>query len=240
MNGATTRQDVAPGKLARFRHRAHANPLADDGISLPCTTPEEFPFEMYYDGLPFKSFDVLDIGCGYGDFVKDISRRWPKKCVLGLEIRDIPVALGQRQLLKVREEEGACRNAAIVRCNSMRALPRLVLGGSLEAITIMFPDPQFKRSHAQRRIVTGPLVTEYAYYLKDGGYLFICTDVQDLFTYMSGILDQHPLFDAVDQGELDQLSQDIINLMSRTADADRHQRKSPGAAVYKGVYRVHK
>ncbi|TNJ28432.1 putative tRNA methyltransferase subunit [Giardia muris] len=240
MDGTTMRQDIAPGKLARFRHRAHANPLADDGIPLPCTTPEEFPFEKYYEGQAFKRFDILDIGCGYGDFVKDVSRRWPRKCVLGLEIRDIPVALGQRQLLKIREDEGVCRNGAIVRCNAMRALPRLIVGGTVEVITIMFPDPQFKRSHAQRRIVSGPLATEYAYYLKEGGYLFICTDVHDLFVYMTEVLNKHPLFEKVEHADLDPLSRDILDLMLKTADADRHQRKNPGATVYRGVYRVTK
>lgn len=40
-----------------------------------------------------KRFNLVDVGCGYGDFVKNMSLLNPDKVFLGLEIRDKAVAI---------------------------------------------------------------------------------------------------------------------------------------------------
>ena len=43
-----------------------------------------------------------------------------------------------------------------------------------------FPDPHFKQKKHRRRIVNTTLLSEYAYYLTEGGLLYTITDVEDL------------------------------------------------------------
>lgn len=254
MLGKANRSDASSSKMARFRHRPHANPLADNDFQFPCTEPDEFPFDLYYStwinqrGTDVQGyhFDIVDIGCGYGDFVRNISLAFPNLLVIGLELRDIPVVLGQQALLNGRSI-GQNENAAIIRCNIMKHLPRLLARQSVRYLTIMFPDPQFKTSHIRRRVISPQLLSEYAYYLESGGFLFICSDLQDLYLYMYNTITAHPFFceiqhgdSASDNGNDAQIVTTILQLMDKTADAERHMRKDVDKAVYKAVFRCTK
>lgn len=256
MLGTTARSDATSSKMARFRHRPHANPLADNDFQFPCTNPDEFPFDMYYTEWMSqrgadtykRCFNIIDIGCGYGDFVRNVSQVFPDLLVMGLELRDIPVALGQQSLLDGRAK-GQNYNAAIIRCNVMKHLPRLLSRQSVKFLTIMFPDPQFKASHVRRRVISMQLLSEYSYYMVPGGYLFICSDLQDLYQYMYRTIITHPYFCEIKSKEhssktnIDntsdsdsQIIETILKLMDKTADAKRHMRKDTDKTVYKAVF----
>ncbi|KAE8302970.1 putative tRNA methyltransferase subunit [Giardia duodenalis] len=254
MLGKADRPDASSSKMARFRHRPHANPLADNDFQFPCTEPDEFPFDLYYptwtsqrstDAREYH-FDIVDIGCGYGDFVRNVSLAFPDLLVIGLELRDIPVVLGQQALLNGRSA-GQNENAAIIRCNIMKHLPRLLARQSVRYLTVMFPDPQFKASHARRRVISPQLLSEYAYYLKSGGFLFVCSDLQDLYLYMCSTIAGHPFFcelqheEGADDNDGDtRVVKTILKLMDKTADAERHMRKDADKTVYKAVFRCTK
>ncbi len=45
-------------------------------------------------------------------------------------------------------------------------------------------DPHFKVANHRRRIINTTLVTEYAYFLAPGGWLYTITDVEDLGNWM--------------------------------------------------------
>ena len=45
-------------------------------------------------------------------------------------------------------------------------------------------DPHFKAANHRRRIINTTLVTEYAYLLAPGGWLYTITDVEDLGNWM--------------------------------------------------------
>lgn len=253
MLGKIGRPDASSSKMARFRHRPHANPLADNDFQFPCTGPDEFPFDLYYPawrkqrnaGAQEGHFDIVDIGCGYGDFVRNVSLAFPDLLTVGLELRDIPVVLGQQALLDGRAN-GQNENAAILRCNVMKHLPRLLARQSIKFFTIMFPDPQFKASHARRRVISPQLLSEYAYYLIPGGFLFICSDLRDLYLYMHSTIAAHPFFCEVQVKEISGNDNDshaietILQLMDKTADAERHMRKDADKTVYKAVFRCTK
>ena len=44
----------------------------------------------------------------------------------------------------------------------------------------LFADPHFKQRNHRRRIVNSTLLSEYAFYLAEGGLLYTITDVEDL------------------------------------------------------------
>ena len=143
----------------------------------------------------------------------------------------------------------------------MRQLPRVLARGSLDLLTIMYPDPQFKAAKENRRIVSTMLVSEYAYYLRpETGVLCTCTDVPDLGEYMRECVARNGNFSLVceagfgcGQGaEAERVSAALqanvpdpavrelvasaLAKMDRTADAERHQRKDTDKRVFKAVW----
>lgn len=68
-------------------------------------------------------------------------------------------------------------------CNAMLWLGRLVRDipdGVLQAVTIQFPDPWFKKKHAKRRMVNAGLVATTVDKLATGGRVFVQTDIESL------------------------------------------------------------
>ena len=93
------------------------------------------------------------------------------------------------------EQPGKYGNIACIRGNAMKHLPCFFAKGQLEKMFFLFPDPHFKKAKHKWRIINQTLLAEYAYVLKeDVGKIYIATDVEDLFEWMTGHLSKHPLF----------------------------------------------
>jgi len=68
-------------------------------------------------------------------------------------------------------------------CNAMLWLGRLIVDipdGVLQAVTIQFPDPWFKKKHAKRRMVNAELVATVVDKIAIGGRVFVQTDIEFL------------------------------------------------------------
>jgi len=64
-----------------------------------------------------------------------------------------------------------------------------------------FADPHFKKTNHRRRIVNTALLTDYAYVLRPGGKVYVVTDVEDLHNWQVSKLEEHPMFERVDEAE---------------------------------------
>lgn len=97
---------------------------------------------------------------------------------LGVEIREPLVDEANR----IAGEHGLA-NLHYSFCNAMLWLDRLIEGvppGVLQAVTIQFPDPWFKKKHAKRRMVNEEMVDTLANHLAAGGNVFVQTDIEFL------------------------------------------------------------
>lgn len=65
----------------------------------------------------------------------------------------------------------------------MKFLPNLFHKSQLTKIFLCFPDPHFKARKHKARIISPTLVAEYAYVLREGGRIYVVTDVQDLYEW---------------------------------------------------------
>jgi tRNA (guanine-N7-)-methyltransferase len=97
---------------------------------------------------------------------------------------------------------GGYENISVLRANAMRHLPNYFRAGQLEKLFFCFPDPHFKAANRRRRIVTVPLLSEYAHLLAVGGRVYAITDVPELGAWMRAQLEAHPLFAEVAEEEL--------------------------------------
>ncbi len=166
--------------------RQHVNPLSKK-YQTPLTPPN---WESIYT-QPTQPLH-LDIGCARGEFVLSMAQLEPDWNFLGLEIRE---PLVEQANAKASELE--LSNLHYLFCNannSLQALLGSIDAGTLQRVTIQFPDPWFKKRQGKRRIVQPKLVDILATYLPEGGVVFLQSDIEAVAVEMRDRFDAHPAF----------------------------------------------
>lgn len=158
--------------MPRVRIHQHVNPLA------PFYRQEPQPIDIESVFAEPDHPLLLDIGCARGRFLLRMSEADPSWNYLGVEIRHPLVDEANR----IGNEERRT-NLHYEFCNAMLWLGRLIKDipdGLLQAVTIQFPDPWFKKKHAKRRMVNEEMVETIAAHLAPGGRVFLQTDIEFL------------------------------------------------------------
>ncbi|XP_058205552.1 uncharacterized protein LOC131319353 isoform X2 [Rhododendron vialii] len=152
-------------EVGHVRIRQHVNPLSAS-FSAPAPVPKWS--EVYRDPtLPL----VVDVGSGSGRFLmwlakRNLERSQDPKNYLGLEIR---------QKLVMRAEywanELALSNIHFIFANATVSFKELVstYPGPLVLVSILCPDPHFKKKYHKRRVVQKHLVESIVDCLMPGG-----------------------------------------------------------------------
>lgn len=172
--------------MAVVRVRNHVNPLSQK-YQTP-VTPLDWDKIYAEPNRPLH----LDIGCGKGRFLLNMASLEPNWNFLGLEIREPLV-----QEANHWRDEPLVTNLHYLFCNVNNSLQSLLGSlpvGTLQRVTIQFPDPWFKNRHAKRRVVQPELVAELATYLATGGIVFLQSDVEAIAVEMCDRFDAHPAF----------------------------------------------
>jgi tRNA (guanine-N7-)-methyltransferase len=119
----------------------------------------------------------LEIGCGKGQFLAEMSRLHPDKAFLGVET--------QREVCyyavkKLREQE--LTNARVLRADAANILEWFA-PGEVAGIYLNFSDPWPKARHAKRRLTYHTFLERYRTILKPHGHLRFKTDNDGLFEF---------------------------------------------------------
>jgi tRNA (guanine-N7-)-methyltransferase len=157
--------------MGRVRVHQHVNPLS------PYYRQPPKAFEMSVFSDTSKPL-LLDIGCARGRFLLRMAEVEPAWNYLGVEIREPLVDEANRLA-----EEAGLDNLHYSFCNAMFFIDTLLEGipaGTLQKVTIQFPDPWFKRKHAKRRMVNEEMVECIAKHLAPGCDVLVQTDIEDL------------------------------------------------------------
>ncbi|KAD3068980.1 hypothetical protein E3N88_36860 [Mikania micrantha] len=152
-------------ELGALRVRQHVNPLSSC-LSVPVEVPNwEDVFEN--PKLPL----VVDIGSGSGRFLMWLAKKNPgSKNYMGLEIRKKLVTRAEKWA-----KELALSNIHFLFANASISFKQLIATypGPLMLVSVLCPDPHFKKRHHKRRIVQKPLVDAIVDGLMPGGQLAI-------------------------------------------------------------------
>jgi tRNA (guanine-N7-)-methyltransferase len=169
--------------MPRVRVHQHVNPLS------PYYRQEPQPVDL---ASVFERPDQplhLDIGCARGRFLLRMAEVLPDWNFLGVEIRE-PLVIEANEIAR----EVGLANLDYEFCNAMLWLDRLLADipdGSLQMVTIQFPDPWFKKKHAKRRMVNAEMVETIARRLATGAKVFVQTDIEFLADEIAQIFEAH-------------------------------------------------
>lgn len=158
--------------MGRVRVHQHVNPLSPYYRQSP--KPIDIGSVFADPARPL----LLDIGCARGRFLLRMAEAEPAWNYIGVEIREPLVQEANRLAAEAR-----LTNLHYVFCNAMLWLDCLLDGippCMLQAVTIQFPDPWFKKRHAKRRMVNPEMVDSIAKRLAPGGRVFVQTDIEFL------------------------------------------------------------
>ncbi|MTJ13550.1 tRNA (guanosine(46)-N7)-methyltransferase TrmB [Anabaena sp. UHCC 0187] len=209
--------------MSPVRVRQHVNPLSSK-FQTPAASPE---WEKIYiqQNLPLH----LDIGCARGRFVLKMAQVEPNWNFLGLEIRE-PLVVEANRIRDEMELTNLHYMFANVN-NSLDSLLSTLPVGSLQKVTIQFPDPWFKNRHAKRRVVQPELVTELAKYIAVGGEVFLQSDIEFVAVEMCDRFDENPTFEKL--GTTTWLAENPLPVPTEREIATQNK----GEPVYRALFR---
>ncbi|KAL3815177.1 hypothetical protein ACJIZ3_016445 [Penstemon smallii] len=171
-------------EVGHVRIRQHVNPLRSE-LMIPVEVPDWN--SVYEDAtLPL----MVDIGTGSGRFLIWLAKRNSGfRNHLGLEIRP--------KLVKRAEywvDELALKNIHFIYANAMVSFKQLVSSypGPLILVSVLCPDPHFKKKHHKRRVLQKPLAESIVDGLGPGGQVFIQSDVLEVALDMRDYFDSEP------------------------------------------------
>ncbi|KAK8690027.1 hypothetical protein V6N13_088732 [Hibiscus sabdariffa] len=218
--------------LGHVRIRQHVNPLSSS-FSVPAPVPDWS--EVFKDPtLPL----MVDIGSGSGRFLLWLAKQNPdSQNYLGLEIRE--------KLVKRAEfwvKELALSNIHFIFANAAVSFRQLVsaYAGPLMLVSILCPDPHFKKRHQKRRVVQKPLVDSILTSLLPDGKVFIQSDVVEVAEDMRKQLDaESDALQHIDMVDPSMLCDDegwlLNNPMGIRTEREIHA-EFEGAKIYRRLY----
>lgn len=167
----------------RIRKRKHTDQRIQVCNHLVCENPEENKGkwqEFFGNDNPIH----IEIGCGKGDFIVELSRRNP-------DINYIAIEKEKNVIVLALEKANAAERDNVVYCNSYAEnLTDFFEKGEIKRIYLNFSDPWKKSRHAKRRLTSEKFLESYKEILSDDGSIFFKTDNRGLFDFS---LEQFPL-----------------------------------------------
>ncbi|KAJ1283981.1 hypothetical protein BS78_03G169400 [Paspalum vaginatum] len=215
-----------------LRIRQHVNPLSSS-FSEP-TKPPEWK-EVFEDPLlPL----MVDIGCGSGRFLIWLAKNsGERQNYLGLEIRQ---KLVERTQFWVNEL--GLRNVYFMFANATVSFQQIISSypGPLSLVSILCPDPHFKKRHHKRRVLQPPLVDSITKNLCLGGWVFIQSDILEVAVDMrerfDGYSDILAHVNYIDKGlQCDHEGWLLENPMGIRTEREIHA-ELEGATIYRRMY----
>jgi tRNA (guanine-N7-)-methyltransferase len=130
--------------------------------------------DVYSNSLPPSR---LDVGCGKGRLLLDTAEAYPEINILGIEVRKGAVDWLQEVIAGEN-----IPNCGILWYSVVNGLG-FINSESIDEIYYLFPDPWPKKKHHKRRAFNNPVLLEFIRVLRQGGRLFLATDVEEVHEY---------------------------------------------------------
>ncbi len=130
---------------------------------------------------------VLELACGKGEYTVGLSRLYPEKNIVGVDLKGNRIYSGALECLQQN-----LTNAAFLR-TQIDKIHEYFLPGEVSEIWITFPDPQLRTSRAKKRLTHPRFLRLYQEILKPGGLIHLKTDSPELFYFTRLITERYAL-----------------------------------------------
>ncbi|WP_179337186.1 tRNA (guanosine(46)-N7)-methyltransferase TrmB [Winogradskyella ludwigii] len=125
---------------------------------------------------------VLELGCGKGEYTIGLSKRYPNKNFIGIDIKGARFWRGAKTAI---EED--IPNAAFIR-TQIELIDHVFEENEVDEIWITFPDPQIKYQRTKHRMTNLKFLERYEKVLKPDGLMHLKTDSEFMHGYTLGLL----------------------------------------------------
>jgi len=150
---------------------------------------------QYPEGMPGKWKDffknenpiTLELACGKGEYTVGLSRLYPNRNFIGVDLKGNRIYHGALESLK-----DGLHNAAFLR-TQIDKIDSYFLPDEVSEIWITFPDPQLRTSRAKKRLTHPRFLRLYQTILKPNGVIHLKTDSPSLFYFTKLIADLYDL-----------------------------------------------
>ncbi len=130
---------------------------------------------------------ILELACGRGEYTAALSRLFPGKNFIGVDIKGNRIYLGAKSCL-----EEKLLNAAFLR-TQIQMLGDYFGKDEVQEIWITFPDPHLRISKAKNRLTHPRFLRVYQQFLKPGGFIHLKTDSPVLFRFTKRVIELYGL-----------------------------------------------
>jgi len=134
---------------------------------------------------------IIELGCGKGEYTISLSKKFPDKNFIGIDIKGARFWRGAKTAL-----EENLTNVAFLR-TQIELIDLCFSSKEISEIWITFPDPQIKYKRTKHRLVTEVFLRKYQNILSSKGAIHLKTDSEFLHGYLLGLLHEgkhHILF----------------------------------------------
>lgn len=125
---------------------------------------------------------VLELGCGKGEYCIALSKRYPNKNFIGIDIKGARLWYGAKAGL-----ENSISNVVFLR-TQIELIEHAFAKAEVDEIWITFPDPQIKYKRTKHRLTNTKFLERYKKILKPEGTVNLKTDSEFMHGYTLGLL----------------------------------------------------
>lgn len=146
----------------------------------PLSCPQRFSKQKWAEIFPrFTGILDVEVGFGTGSFLDQYAAANPTHALVGFEIRKKLVDAAQELITASKLD-----NVFLVWGNASFGLQDMFEDNSIDRIFVFHPDPWPKRTHHKRRVINQEFLTLAQKKLKQNGFLYVATDVPELWEVM--------------------------------------------------------
>jgi tRNA (guanine-N7-)-methyltransferase len=173
------------------------------------TFPNVFQNDPQYKGKWNAYFSneqeiVLELACGKGEYTVGLSRLYPLKNFIGVDVKGNRIWVGAKKCLHEKST-----NTAFIR-TQIEGISSYFEKGEISEIWITFPDPQLRWGKMTKRLTHPKYLRYYKTFLKPNGLVHLKTDSPDLYFFTKKVIELHGL----------ELVNDMADLYSNTQIGD--------------------
>lgn len=139
-----------------------------------------------------KHFDnnnpiVLELACGKGEYAIGLSKLYPEKNFIGVDIKGNRIWVGAKKAI-----ENKITNVAFIR-SQIGMINNYFTPSEIDEIWLPFPDPQLRLSKAKNRLTHPIFLRKFQQILKSGGYINLKTDSPTLYEFTKLVISVYGL-----------------------------------------------